>query len=74
MTLARESFTVKRIAALLASVAISLSLSGCYEDAAPVQYEPGVYKGRADPLVQRLESDEIHETLDDRAGQAFRDR
>lgn len=72
---AREGvFTVKRIAALLASVAIPLSLSGCYEDATPVRYEPGVYKGDSDPLVQRLESGEIHETLDDRVGQAFQDR
>lgn len=66
--------TVKRIAALLASVAIPLSLTGCYEDATPVRYEPGVYKGGPDPLIYRLESGELHETLDDRVGQAFRDR
>lgn len=66
---------MKRIAALLASVAIPLSLSGCYEDATPVLYEAGVYKGDSDPLVQRLESgEEIHETLGDRAGEAFEDR
>lgn len=66
--------TVKRFAALVAFVAIPLSLTGCYEDATPVQYEPGVYKGGPDPLLNRLESGELHETLDGRAGEAFRDR
>ncbi len=65
---------MKRFATLVAFVAIPLSLAGCYEDATPVQYEPGVYKGDSDPLVNRLESGELHETLDDRAGEAFRDR
>lgn len=33
-------------------LALSLSLTGCYESADVTVYKPGVYKGHKDPLLQ----------------------
>ena len=53
---------------LIALIASSgLMLSACYESQDVTRYEPGVYKGKEDPLVSKLESDaELREQLDQR--------
>ena len=48
--------------ALLA--AASLALAGCSD---VTVYEPGVYKGASDPLVEDLRSEELRATLEERA-------
>lgn len=50
------------ILALLA--AASLALAGCSD---VTFYEPGVYKGASDPLVEDLRSEELRTTLEERA-------
>ena len=50
------------ILALLA--ATSLAIAGCSD---VTVYEPGVYKGASDPLVQDLRSEELQTTLAERA-------
>lgn len=49
-------------------------MSGCYESTRPTLYEPGVYKGKDDPLRSKLESEGLHERLSERVGMAARDR
>ena len=51
-------------AALLASVA--LGLGGCSDLEDVTLHEPGVYKGKTDPLVQRLEQPEQQQELEER--------
>jgi hypothetical protein len=46
----------------LAMVA-ALMLSGCYEDTAVTIHEPGVYKGSADPLVDKPRTADEQEAL-----------
>jgi len=55
-------------------VLAALVLSGCYGDATPTRYEPGEYKGSDDPLLDKLKSGDLHETLNERFTQAARDR
>lgn len=47
--------------ALLA--AVSLALAGCSD---VTFYEPGVYKGSSDPLVEDSKSEELKSTLQER--------
>lgn len=54
--------------------ALVVLLSGCYESTAKPRYEPGVYKGRFDPLHAKLDSGELHEQLSERFQAAARDR
>ena len=51
-----------------------MALAGCYEDATPTRYEPGVYKGERDPLLDKLETGELHGELEQRFNRAARDR
>jgi hypothetical protein len=44
-------------------VAASLAFAGCSD---VTFYEPGVYKGASDPLVEDLRSDELRSSLDER--------
>lgn len=50
------------ILALLA--AASVALAGCSD---VTFYEPGVYKGASDPLVEDMRSEELQTTLEERA-------
>jgi hypothetical protein len=50
------------ILALLA--ATFLAIAGCSD---VTVYEPGVYKGASDPLVQDLRSEELQTALEERA-------
>lgn len=47
--------------ALLAT--ISVGLAGCSD---VTVYEPGVYKGQSDPLVEELRSQELQQALEER--------
>ena len=58
-------------ALLLAS---TLALAGCYEDPTPVLYEPGVYKGASDPLLDKLQSEDLQQQLEQRFKLAATDR
>ena len=60
-----------QIAAVMLAVA---TLGGCYETSTPKQYEPGVYKGAEDPLLEKLESGDLRAELDERFKRAARDR
>ena len=50
------------------------SLCGCYESVGVTWYEPGVYKGAPDPLLQRLKGDELNRQLAERIDQVQTDR
>lgn len=65
---------MSRYATWLAVVASVIALGGCYEETTPVRYEAGVYKGADDPLLATLEEGDLQADLDERVGQAFRDR
>jgi hypothetical protein len=54
-----------RTLALLA--AASLALAGCGD---VTFYEPGVYKGKSDPLVEDLRSEELRDTLQERVNRS----
>ena len=51
-----------------------LVLAGCYEDTTPTRYEPGVYKGAQDPLLEELESEELRTRLNERFERVAADR
>jgi len=53
------------ITALL-TLAIPLVLSGCYESTGITLYEPGVYKGKTDPLLEKLRGDKLPAELEQR--------
>lgn len=65
---------MSRIAAMLALVALVLPLAGCYESTSVERYEPGVYKGKYDPLRQKLRTESLQNRLEERATQAHSDR
>lgn len=65
---------MKRIAIPALVLLAPLALAGCYEDTTPTQYEPGVYKGADDPLLDKLEDEELRNQLDERFERAATDR
>ncbi len=65
---------MSRYALFALALAAPLALAGCYEDVTPTQYDPGVYKGDNDPLVDKLESGDLREELDQRFETAATDR
>ena len=60
---------MKSIPLALSAVAL-LALAGCSD---VTVYEPGVYKGASDPLVEDLRSEELRTQLEERAAKQ-RDR
>ena len=58
--------------ALLALAA--LALGGCYEDVTPTRYSPGVYKGEKDPLLSKLQEEQLQSELEERFRTAATDR
>jgi hypothetical protein len=60
---------MKSITLALSAVAF-LALAGCSD---VTVYEPGVYKGASDPLVEDLRSEELRTQLEERAAKQ-RDR
>ena len=66
---------MKRTAlALAAATVLTVGLGGCYETTTPKQYEPGVYKGSKDPLLDKLKQDDLRSELDERFMTAAQDR
>lgn len=49
-------------------------LSGCYEDTDVTVQEPGVYKGKTDPLLEKMETASLQGQLDDRFRSVQMDR
>ncbi len=45
------------------TVALLAALGGCYEPPEVTLYEPGVYKGTTDPLLEKLRSGERQSQL-----------
>lgn len=48
------------------ALALALALTGCYESIDVTVAEPGVYKGKEDPLLAMLEDPEFRQQLDRR--------
>jgi len=65
---------MSRITMLALAALVSLALTACYEDTTPTRYEPGVYKGSEDPLLDKLESEELRSELDQRFERVAADR
>jgi hypothetical protein len=59
-----------KIFTLALTAAAFLALAGCSD---VTVYEPGVYKGASDPLIEDLRSEELRTQLDERAAKQ-RDR
>ncbi|MDT8449399.1 MAG: hypothetical protein RQ847_04425 [Wenzhouxiangellaceae bacterium] len=52
---------------VLAALGLAASITtGCYESADVTLYEPGIYKGRHDSLLDKLENPELRQKLDQR--------
>lgn len=49
-------------------------LSGCYEDTDVTVQEPGVYKGKRDPLLEKMQTASLQGQLDDRFRSGQMDR
>ncbi len=43
---------MKMLLRLVAGVSLTFLLAGCYESTSVTSYQPGVYKGTSDPLLQ----------------------
>lgn len=56
-----------RLQTLALLAAAALALAGCSD---VIVYEPGVYKGKSDPLVEDLRSEELRETLQERVNRS----
>lgn len=57
----------RRAGALAVLGLMALALGGCYESAEDVTlHEPGVYKGPADPLGDKLDDTELQDRLESR--------
>lgn len=57
---------MKTVSYLLAAVAVSALLAGCYQESGDVTlHKPGVYKGDSDPLL-KSDAKSRDETLADR--------
>lgn len=50
----------------LLGLAMMAVLGGCYESPDVTVYEPGVYKGKPDPLLDKLQAEKRQEQLIDR--------
>lgn len=53
---------MKKLLSLIAGVSLTFVLAGCYESPTVTSYEPGVYKGPKDPLLQ-ASADQRAETM-----------
>lgn len=52
----------------------ALALLGCYEPPGVTLYEPGVYKGADDPLLDKLADEELQQALEARVRRVQADR
>ena len=58
----------------LTVVVAACGVTACYESPEVTMYEPGVYKGSADPLLEDLRSRDAQQTLRERFDLVQRDR
>ncbi len=73
MKMSRTSMSRWRM--VIGAALAAMLLAGCYEDPNDVVlYDPGVYKGEADPLMSRSGTEELRSTLHDRFQAGQRDR
>ena len=56
----------RKLMMAVSALALAAVLTGCYEDPDVTVYEPGVYKGKEDPLLAKLEDPEFRASLDTR--------
>ncbi len=56
----------RRVLMTASALALAVLLAGCYEDPDVTVYDPGVYKGKEDPLLAKLEDPEFRAELDER--------
>ena len=67
MKTSRTKLTVCAVATLVA-------LAGCYGPVFPTVYEQGEYKGASDPLLAKLKTPEMKQTLEQRVTLSQTDR
>ena len=63
----------RRIVALIC-VVISMGLVSCYQSPNATLHEPGVYKGKTDPLLEKERTPNQQEALRQRLRMAAKDR
>jgi hypothetical protein len=63
----------RRILALIC-VVISMGLASCYQSPNATLHEPGAYKGKTDPLLEKERTPKQQETLRTRLRLASKDR
>ncbi|MCP5425787.1 MAG: hypothetical protein H6970_12090 [Gammaproteobacteria bacterium] len=59
---------------LFGVVVLALSLAGCFEEASFEFHEPGVYKGKTDPLLKKAGTPELESQLQARLTRIQTDR
>jgi len=57
-----------------ASSLLVAGLIGCYESTDATLYEPGIYKGKSDPLLQKLHDEKFQAQLEQRFKTSQTDR
>lgn len=62
------------IPAAVVLIAASAVLAGCYDDVDTTIYEAHQYKGGEDPLLAKLEQDDLQQQLEQRFREGQRDR
>lgn len=55
-------------------IAMSAVLAGCYDDVETTLYEAHQYKGSEDPLLAKLQQDDLQQQLEQRFREGQRDR
>ena len=57
---------MKRMLAVSLLAGAALALTGCYDEPGATVYEPGVYKGDQDPLLEKVATEDHQEELRER--------
>lgn len=70
----RRPFKVRNFVLLSLLSVLLVGMSGCYESTDATLYEPGVYKGERDPLVNKLRDEKLQSQLQERFNTGQRDR
>lgn len=65
---------IPAVLAVVTIVATAIGLAGCYESPKVKMYEPGIYKGEKDPLVEKQRAPEQQAVLQERFDLVQRDR
>lgn len=57
---------MRKLTTLVVLIAAVVTLGGCYEDMGVSLHEPGEYKGKHDPLVNKMQQQQLQQSLDQR--------